>query len=361
MNILHITDELTKKNYSISSLIFYLTEYIENKNQIRHNILSTYLERDTFNDKNNIILIKTNSFLNCYKNVSNIKDIIKNHEYVHIHGIWRWIHFISIFHCARLSIPFFIHPHGMLLNAALKNKGFFNYFMKKILLKLYSFFLRKRINFISITKQESESINFFFKNTSIHLIQNPVPFLINQDPIKIEKVFIFFGRLHPIKNLELMIEAFTEANLGDDWKLDIYGIKDDKKYHKKLILMIEGRKNIFIKKPVFGLEKQKIISSSWANILLSKSEVLSLSVLESASLELPSLVNEDIAIDEFTKNEGVVTTTEIKSISKNIKEISNWSLKLRIKKGKKLKEFINLNYSIESLYKKYYYLYDNKR
>ena len=52
---------------------------------------------------------------------------------------------------------------------------------------------------------------------------------------------------------------------------------------------------------------------------------------------------------------------EIKSISKNIKEISNWSLKLRIKKGKKLKEFINLNYSIESLYKKYYYLYDNKR
>ena len=344
MNILHITDELTKKNYSISSLIFYLTEYIENKNKIRHNILSTYLQRDTFNDKNNIILIKTNSFLNCYKNVSNIKDIIKNHEYVHIHGIWRWIHFISIFHCARLSIPFYIHPHGMLLNAALKNKGFFNYLMKKILLKCYSFFLRKRINFISITKQESESINFFFKNTSIHLIPNPVPFLINQDPIKIEKIFIFFGRLHPIKNLELMIEAFTEANLGDDWKLNIYGIKDDKKYHKKLILMIEG-----------------IISSSWANILLSKSEVLRLSVLESASLELPSLVNEDIAIDEFIKNDGVVTRTEIKSISKNIKEISNWSLKLRIEKGKKLKEFVNLNYSIESLYKKYYYLYDNKR
>ena len=337
MNILHITDELTKKNYSISSLILFSVKYIENKKNIRHNILSTYFQKCIFEKKSNII--------------------IKNHQFVHIHGIWRWIHFIAIFHCARLSVPFFIHPHGMLLDPALKNKGFLNYIMKIIFLKIFSFSLKKKINFISITKNESLSIKKFFKNTSIHLIPNPIPFLIKKNTGKINKYFIFFGRIHPIKNLELMIESFADANLGDEWKLNIYGIRDDEKYYNKLILMIKNQKNVFIKRPVFGYEKQKIIASAWANILLSKSEVMSLSVLESASLELPSLVNKDIQIDEFTKNEGIVTKADVKSVSKRIKEISSWSIKLRFEKGKKLKKFIKFNYSVDMWYTTYLYLY----
>ena len=361
MNILHITDELTKKNYSISSLIFQLTEYIENKKYIRHNILSTCLQRGIFNHKNNVILIKKNFFINFYKISIEIENIIRNHEFVHIHGIWRWIHFLTIFHCTRLSIPFFIHPHGMLLDEALKSNGSINYWIKKICLWFFNIILKKKLHFISITKQESLSIRKCFKNTSIHLIPNPVPFSIYKGVSKIKKNFVFFGRMHPIKNLELMIEAFIDANLDDEWKLNIYGIKDDKKYYKKLVFIINKNKNIFIKKPIFGIEKQKIIASSWANILLSKSEVLSLSVLESASLELPSLVNKDIAIDEFTKNEGMTTKTELKSISRNIQNISNWPIKLRIKKGKKLKDFVNLKFSIDSLCKKYFYLYGNIR
>ena len=87
-----------------------------------------------------------------------------------------------------------------------------------------------------------------------------------------------------------MIEAFDGANLPANWKLNIYGIRDDENYYSQLIELITNKDNIFIKEPVFGKEKLKILSSSWANILLSKSEVLSLSVLESAALELPSLV-----------------------------------------------------------------------
>ena len=60
---------------------------------------------------------------------------------------------------------------------------------------------------------------------------------------------------------------------------------------KKLKKLALKSQNIKFKEPIFGEDKIKTLKSSWCNILLSDSEVLSLSVLESASLKLPSLVN----------------------------------------------------------------------
>ena len=359
MNILHITDELTKKNYSISSLIFFLIDYIEEKKEIKHHILTTSLQKNLFKDENQILIIKKKFLFNFYNINLEIEKIVKMHDLVHIHGIWRWINFITIFHCTRLSIPFFVHTHGMLLDAALKNKNTINYLIKIFFLKIYNLISVKNINFISITSEETKSIYKYFKKATIHFIPNPIPFDVNKQNLNLNNNFVYFGRIHPIKNLILMIEAFDGANLPANWKLNIYGIRDDENYYSQLIELIKNKDNIFIKEPVFGKEKLKILSSSWANILLSKSEVLSLSVLESAALELPSLVNKDIQIDNFTKNEGVITDTAIKSISKNIKEISNWPLSLRKDKGRKLQKFISTSYSMDALSIKYFKLYDN--
>ena len=136
-----------------------------------------------------------------------------------------------------------------------------------------------------------------------------------------------------------MILGFINAKLGKDWYLEIYGLPDDKEYEKKLKIQIQDIANIKICEPIFGDEKIKILNSAWANLLLSKSEVLSLSVLESASLGLPSLVNKNIQIDKFDENEGEVTSLKIDEISKKINEISNWSEETRIQKGSKLKKF----------------------
>ena len=117
----------------------------------------------------------------------------------------------------------------------------------------------------------------------------------------------------------------------------------NEKYLIKLKNSIKNFENIEIKKPIFGNQKQKILNSSWANILLSKSEVLSLSVLESASMELPSIVSEEIQIDQFTNNEGESVKPKINEISRKIREVSNWSLDHRKTKGKLLKNFIEKN------------------
>ena len=72
--------------------------------------------------------------------------------------------------------------------------------------------------------------------------------------------------------------------------------------------------------PIFGEEKQQIMKEAWLNILVSKSEVLSLSILESCLYGLPSLVNKDIEINDFGDS-IIFTDLSINNISEKIIEI----------------------------------------
>lgn len=360
--VLHVTEELSKKNYSISSLIFFLSDYIENKLDIKHTILTTNLQKDIFNENPSVKIINLPLIKNFFLINEKISEIVKKVDVIHVHGLWRWINFISIFHCIINNKNFYIHPHGMLLDAALKNKGFVNLIIKRIVIFFYRIVISNKVKFISITSKETLSIENFFRKSNVNFLPNPIPFsLAEKEDHEINKTFVFFGRIHPIKNLELMIDSFKSAKLNTEWKLHIYGIDDDERYLAKLKNLIKHNENIEIKNPIFGDEKQKIINTSWANILLSKSEVLSLTVLESASLELPSLVSEEIEIDQFTRNEGVSVKPEVKEISNKILEISNWSLNERKLKGKQLKQFIENNYSIDVIGEKYFDIYNSKK
>jgi glycosyltransferase involved in cell wall biosynthesis len=358
-HVLHVTEELSKKNYSISSLIFFLSEYIEKNIKIKHTILTTYLQREIFKEQQNVKVLNLSLLKNFFTINKTISFHIKNVDIVHIHGLWRWINFIVVFYCIINGKNFYVHPHGMLLKAALKNKGLINFIIKNFVIFFYKIISRYNVKFISITNQETLSIKRYFKNVKIKFIPNPIPFNLGKnEEHEITKTFVFFGRIHPIKNLELMIDAFKLANLDDSWKLHIYGIDDDKKYLLNLKEKIKNLHNIEIKNPIFGNNKQKILNSSWANILLSKSEVLSLSVLESASMELPSIVSEEIQIDQFTTNEGESVKPNVKKVSKKITDVSNWSLSQRKTKGKLLKKFIEEHYSIEAIAKNYFDIYE---
>jgi glycosyltransferase involved in cell wall biosynthesis len=359
MNVLHVTEELSKKNYSISSLIFFLSSFISKKINFNFNVLTSAIQEDVFKKNSNIKIVNYSTGKDIFDNNNLLSEVIKKYDVIHVHGIWRAINLLSIFSCINLNKNFYIHPHGMMLDAALKNKGVLNYYLKILFLNLFNFIYGNRLNFISITELETLSINKFFPKSKIYSIPNPVP--IGEQifiDFNYKKNFVFFGRFHPIKNIHLVIEGFIKANLSDEWKLEIYGIPDDEEYFDSLKKLASNKNNIIFNDPIFGIDKINTLKSSWCNILLSDSEVLSLSVLESASLQLPSLVNKEIQIDEYAKNEGVITSLDVNMISKKILEISSWDSSLRKRKGEKLKNFIDKYYGIENISKKYLPLYD---
>ena len=199
----------------------------------------------------------------------------------------------------------------------------------------------------------------FYSKSNIQLIPNPILQKENYKlPLYINKSLIFMGRFHPIKNLDLLVKSFINSNLNSTWKLYIYGLPDDYKYEQKILSLSKDYKNIIFKKPVFGKKKQEVISKAWGNILLSQSEVLSLSVLESSFNNLPSIVSKSIQIPGYKKNGGITTDLKIESITNAIRKITRWTINERLKRGKQVKKFIIEKFSTNKIIKLYLKLYE---
>ena len=352
MKIYHLVDEITEKNQSIVSIIKQISNYkIWNFFKV-----VSQKQSDTKNKNlNNVIYLK--NFLKDYLiYFSTLRKIIKNqpHTAVHIHGLWRPIYFFSLLFCKLNKIPFLIQPHGMLLDDALKSNTYINYLLKIITLKIYNIFL-KEVYFLAVTKEETESITKYFKSPIITIIENPFEF--NRiSKVNFVKKFIYFGRINPIKNIDLIIKAFINSNPSKEWVLELYGIQDDPKYLSYLINIINNSnfsKQILIKKPVFGINKYKIMTSAWCNVLISKSEILSLSVLESLSVGTPSIVNKNIYFPEWIKKNIFLSDIHEENLKNSFKRIMNIKYSDRTKSRQKIIKNFDKNYSISTIKNKY--------
>ena len=330
MKVIHVLDEISKKNISLFRVVQIISKYSFLDKKFK-------LATENNKDKESNVIVFKNSIKNFFY-FSKIFFFLKKNspEVVHIHGLWRPIHFLFLLKCNFLNIPVVIQPHGMLLNAALKNKSTFSYLLKKIIINIYKIISQKNISFIAVTQEEKLSILKYFPKAMIDIITNP---FILHHPVNenIKKQFIYFGRFNRHKNLKEFIQAYIEANLGKNWSFDIYGIDDDPDYKKELIKiasMSDNQNPIRFLKPEFNVKKKyKIISESWCNVLLSNSEVLSLSVLEACSVGTQSLVNKKIFFPHWIKQNLIRSSLENANLVANIKKIAQKSIgKLKAKK-----------------------------
>jgi len=326
-NIIHITSGLSIKNYSISALLLFSINKFSKECNNKIFVENVELKNDLAPPVQLVI------FKNKWLDFFNIKNkIITSNQpntTFHLHGLWSSLQLYSFLILTYYNLPTVVHVHGMLLEPAINQNGF----IKKIVKNFILFFLKllsqnKRLIFIAITNQEKFSIDKYFPQAKIIFIPNPIPFERNVNRKKFnftnKKIFAFFGRIHPHKNIEYIIHLFTKSKLSKDCHLRIYGINDDIEYLAKLKKLIQGNENIKIFKPVFGKRKLKIMNLLWVNILLSKSEVLSFSLLESGLNGLPTLVSENFYLPENDSISIKVGSNESDIIAK-FKEISNWS------------------------------------
>lgn len=326
--VLHVTNELSKKNFSITSIILHILK--KNKKNEAFTYSSNYLI-----NSNQLSLFK--KFFLDFLYIKNFFQY-KKYNIVHIHGLWSFIQFFSIIISDQLKIRTIIHPHGMLLPEALKSNNAIKLFLKLLLLKILNN-VCNNLYFIAITKQEFNSIKKYFPNSRIFLSINPWPFKIHpQKNLNINKQFVYFGRIHEHKNIHILIDAFIEADLPSPWKLKIFGIEDNNNYLLNLKKKITEKKNIEILTPVFNSDKEKILATSWMNILISKSEVFSFSILESGVVGCPSLISHNLEIlpnDNYSIKSKVI----ISELVKKIRLVSCWSTEYRKKLGKKISSF----------------------
>ena len=351
MRCIQILDEASYKNISIVRVAEIINDY-ENKNN--QNLILT--SKKKFEIKNSKIkLVSFSNYFHFLKIFFILKKI--DTKVVHIHGFWSFFNLIVSIYCKFLEIPIIIQPHGMLLDQALKSKSFFNYLIKIFVIKLiYKLVFSKREFFIAVTKEEEYSIRKFFPFSYIKLIQNPFQ-TINVHIRKINKKFIFFGRYNKHKNIDKIILAFKNANLGKEWSLNLYGINDDDNYKKNLKKLAKKNNHkikIYFKKPIFNpFKKFKVLSEAWCNILISKSEVLSLSVLEAMSVGTKSLINKKIFYPPWIKKNSVMSNPDIKDLVLQFKKIVKTSNQNKLLEKKNISNIFKKNYSFLESKKKY--------
>jgi glycosyltransferase involved in cell wall biosynthesis len=344
LQILHITNEITKKNFSISSLINFISEKGKKKKIFNSEVLCSNTDVASNSKK---LFIRRIKWKNFFKLRRIFLDVITNYDVIHIHGMWAPIQLYSIILCLIYSKKIIIHPHGMLLKPAIDDNGFFKKINKRIFLYVFKILInnQKNITFVAITNEEYSEIKHLFSNLNVELIQNNIPFenfcLSLEKPLNYKKTFVFFGRIHPHKNIIKMMRLFVDSDLiKQGWSLEIYGIPDDKNYLNQIQKFSSNFPQIKILNPVFGIQKAKIMNRSWANILISKSEVLSFSVLEAGVYGLPSVITNNIETLKKDKISQKVKNNSEKILNKFI-EISSWSTKNRQLFGNKTSLFFN--------------------
>jgi len=342
MRVLQVLDEISKKNISIVSVARIISSYKYLSAQ------SKIVVANNQDKLKNVGVVKS-LFSNLFFS-SEVNKILKDKkpEIVHIHGIWRPIHFFFMLHCTFLNIPILVQPHGMLLKEALKSKSYLSYAIKLFTLFIFYRFFLSKSSFIAVTQEEKESINRYFPNAKTSIVKNPLVIQKISSNI-INKRFVYFGRFNRHKNLKEFIIAFISAKPQKEWSFHIYGIEDDEKYRNELVDLVSNsdfKKSIKFIKPEFNIKKKfQIISESWCNVLLSKSEILSLSVLEAFSVGTQSLTNKKIFFPLWLKTYLIGSDINNLSLVKKIKLIMSQDIQVKKRLRSNMKDLFQKKYT----------------
>ena len=345
MRVIQVLDEISKKNISIVSVVRIISSYQYLSKQSKIIVANN---QDKLKKVGTVKSLFSNLFFS-----SEVSKILKNQnpDIVHIHGIWRPIHFFFMLHCNFLNIPILVQPHGMLLKEALRSKSYLSYAIKLFTLFIFYRFFLTNSSFIAVTQEEKESISKYFPNAKTSIVKNPLAIQKISSKI-IHKRFVYFGRYNRHKNLKEFIRAFISANPSNEWSFHIYGIEDDENYKKELLELATSsdfKKSIKFVKPEFDINKKfKIISESWCNVLLSKSEILSLSVLEAFSVGTQSFVNKKIFFPSWIKKYLIRSEVANTNLVKNIKLIMGQDVKKKKILRKNMKNLFQNKYTLSN-------------
>tara|TARA_A100000164_G_scaffold294948_1_gene268855 strand:- start:3184 stop:4263 length:1080 start_codon:yes stop_codon:yes gene_type:complete len=290
--------------------------------------------------------LASNIFLNPFKTRKLFKEILKiNPTIVHLHGLWR-VHTRITNYLLRANIPYVITPHGML------DKWALNQSQLKKLISWYLWEKKALYNsaFIQVLSSgELEAIKKINSEWKCHLISNGIVMPVKKDlklneypkswENKIPKdtnVLLFLGRFHEKKGINELIKAWevvSQYSYSKNWWICFVG-SGNLKILKNIDASSE-KKRIFVSKPVFDLEKEKVFRNSSAFILSSFSEGLPMAVLEAMSYCIPCLISENCNLPE-TINIGaaIKTNPSVNEIIKSLKYL----FKMNEKEKKRISE-----------------------
>jgi len=227
-------------------------------------------------------------------------------EVVHSHGLWLDVSRQSAKLSRQLGVPHIISPCGMLQKDAVKRSKWKKRiawlgFQKKILLSAEMIHAKSEAEASEIRKRlprakvrvvpnpiETPPQNIVDGNTSDLSIRLNKDFFQRAGILLEHKILLFMGRVHPVKGLEHLLNAWTGIyETFPDWHLVIIG-PDEGGFRSKLKSMIRNNSsNVAFIDPLFGEDRWTAYKNADLFVAPSEFENFGQSIAEALSVGVP--------------------------------------------------------------------------
>ena len=288
-----------------------------------------------------------------------ILEFIKTQKYIlHIHGCWSLKIFFYFLLAKILGKKIILSPHGMLDPYSFTQK----FLKKKFAWLLFQKYIVKNSNTIIVNSNlEKKNVKKLVKNKKVYVVPHGINKIdyIKKRTVNKDTRFVFFSRIHPVKNLKRLVEIWVNNKFFDNKVLDIYGDISDKDYFYQINKIILNKKNIFYKGALY---KKKTLTLSKYDVFLfpSISENFGLVILEALSAGLYLIINQTLPWKKLEKKQFATisnfrTNNLINAIKSSQRKISSKNRK------KKIMRFLNAYYSWNKISKSYFNIYKKVR
>lgn len=230
---------------------------------------------------------------------------------LHIHGIWQEHCLFGVQAAREANKPYVISAHGMLDPWALRNKGW-----KK---RIYSALIERRnVSGASclhaLTSAEAQEYRDFGARNPIAVIPNGVhipaaasaPAFFRKFPeLAGKRVLLYLARLHFKKGLDLLCQAWKNTSPGEENHLLLAGpdFEGTKQRVEEMVAGLGIGKSVSFAGMLKGGDKWNALAAADAFVLPSRSEGLSVSVLEAMGMGKPAIVTSRCNVPEVRTRE----------------------------------------------------------
>ena len=260
-----------------------------------------------------------------------IRARVAENDLIHLYGLYTLICPIAARACRKLSKPYLCEPLGMYppRQRNLLAKHAYNATVTK-----WMFHHAEKI--VATSQPESDDLTKVFPPSRITVRRNGIDlaafqqlppreqFLQRHDLDTRKRHVLYLGRISPIKNLEVAIRAFKEANIPDCLFVMV-GPAMEKDYLTKLhslIRQLDLGDTVRILPPAYDDQRLEALSAADLVILPSISESFGNAAGEAVAAGTPVLVTTGCGIASIVhKRAGLAVEPDIASLSKGLHQL----------------------------------------
>ncbi len=253
--------------------------------------------------------------------VTALKAINTRFDAVIVEGLWQY-HAVTAWRAFHASaIPYYVFVHGM-LDPWFKRTYPLKH-LKKCLYWPFADYLLLRdasgVLFTTTVERDLARVSFRLYQANEHVVgygasspppvsQSDLELFFNSFPhLRHKQIYLFLGRLHPKKGLELLIQAFaTIACDNSNLHLVLAGPIHHKYYRKltSLIFRLSLESQITWTGPLSGSMKWAAFSTAQLFCLPSHQENFGVAVAEALSVGLPVCISDAVNISDLVERFG---------------------------------------------------------